>query len=47
MTDWVPKITYFIILLIAAAMIGSMLYHAIVAPISEINSEINKALNGG
>ena len=46
MTEWVPKIIYFLILLIAAAQIGLMLYHIVVAPISDINGEINKALNG-
>lgn len=46
MTEWVPKIVYFIILLIAAVQVGLMLYHIVVAPITDVNDAINKALNG-
>ncbi|HEY0256338.1 MAG TPA: type II secretion system F family protein, partial [Candidatus Methylacidiphilales bacterium] len=46
MTEWVPKIFYFIILLIAAVQVGLMLYHVVVAPITDINGTIDKALNG-
>jgi type IV pilus assembly protein PilC len=46
MTEWVPKIIYFAILLIAAVQIGLMLYRVVVAPISDVNDQINKALNG-
>ena len=41
MTEWVPKIIYFLILLIAAVQIGLMLYHLTVAPISEIENALN------
>jgi type II secretory pathway component PulF len=41
MTEWVPKIIYFIILLIAAVQIGLMIYHLTVTPISEIENALN------
>jgi len=46
MTDWMPKIIYFLILLVVAVQVGFMLYHLIIAPVSDITNEIDKALNG-
>lgn len=46
MTDWVPKIVYFIILLIVAAQIGFMTYKLTVQPINEIEKAL-QSVNGG
>jgi type II secretory pathway component PulF len=43
MTDWLPKILYFILLLIVAQMIGSLLYRSIVTPINQVNQAIQNA----
>ena len=45
MADWLPKIVYFFILIIAAVMIGRLAYQAYIVPI--INAEnFNDSLNG-
>ena len=45
MTEWVPKIVSFVLLLIVAAQIGFMYYRVVVVPTSEITNQINNALN--
>jgi len=44
LTDWMPKIIYFVVLLVIAAQIGMIMYQQIVAPISDAENAINNAL---
>jgi len=43
MTEWVPKITYFIVLLIVAAVVLRMAYQMEVAPIIDVGNQIDNA----
>ncbi len=43
MADWLPKIVYFIVLLIAGAMVFKVLYEAIVVPMNTVQSAIDNA----
>lgn len=45
LTDWMPKIIYFFILLITAAQVAVILYHAIVTPMVDAESAIDQALH--
>ena len=44
MTEWMPKILYFFVMLIAGAVVFSLLYQVIVAPLNNVQDSINKAL---
>jgi type II secretory pathway component PulF len=44
MTDWLPKMIYFAILLITGAQIFFAMYHLIVAPINDLNQAVNGIL---
>ena len=46
MAEWVPKILYFIVLLIAAVMVGNAMYNAEIKPIVDAESQIDNAVNG-
>lgn len=43
MTEWVPKITYFIVLLIVAVIVGRMVYQVEVAPMIDAEKQIEDA----
>ena len=44
MTDLMPKLLYFVILLITAVQVASVLYHVVVAPINEADQAIENAM---
>jgi archaellum component FlaF (FlaF/FlaG flagellin family) len=44
MSDYLPKIVYLMVLLIAAVMVFGVLYQAIVAPITNATNAIDNAL---
>ncbi len=44
MSDWLPKIVYFFVLLVAAAMVMSVAYKAIVEPYTTVTNAIDNAL---
>jgi len=46
MTDWVPKIVYFIILLVVGAQVALMMYKLTIEPIGEVEKALN-SVNGG
>ena len=46
MTEWLPKILYFVVLLIVAVQVGMLMYKVIVAPMSEVQNQIDNAING-
>jgi type II secretory pathway component PulF len=46
LTDWLPKIVYFILLLIIGAQVLMTAYQEIVAPISNAENAIDNAVNG-
>ncbi len=46
MTEWLPKIIYFIILLITAAQVALIVYQTVIAPISNAENAIDNAMNG-
>ena len=46
MTEWLPKITYFIVLIIAAIQILSVAYQAVVVPFNTATNAIDNAING-
>ncbi len=46
MTEWLPKITYFIVLIIAAIQVGLLVYQTVVAPMSNAENAIDNAING-
>jgi type IV pilus assembly protein PilC len=43
MTEWVPKILYFFVLLIVAVVVGRIMYQVTIAPIVEVNKVIDDA----
>jgi type II secretory pathway component PulF len=43
MAEWVPKIVYFVALLMVAAVIGRMLYQVEVAPMIDAENQIDNA----
>jgi type II secretory pathway component PulF len=43
MSEWVPKIVYFVILLIVAVQVGMLMYHVVVAPIANVENAIDNA----
>jgi type IV pilus assembly protein PilC len=45
MTEWVPKITYYIVLLIVAAVVLRMMYQVYVVPMVDAESQINNPGN--
>lgn len=46
MTEWLPRITYFIVLIIAAIQVGLLVYQTVVAPMSNAENAIDNAING-
>ncbi len=46
MTEWVPKIAYFAVLIIVAAIVGRMVYQVEVAPIIDAEKQIDDATSG-
>lgn len=46
MADWLPKIVYFVVLLIVAVIVGQLMYQAEVAPMANAEDQIDKAVNG-
>jgi type II secretory pathway component PulF len=46
MEEWLPKILYFVALLIAAVVVGNLVYKVEVAPMVDAEKEIEKATNG-
>ena len=44
MAEWVPKIVYFVVLLIVATVVGQLVYKTEVAPIVDAEKQIDKAL---
>jgi type II secretory pathway component PulF len=46
MSEWVPKILYFVVLIIAAVQVGRVMYQVEVAPMVNLEREIDNA-NGG
>jgi type II secretory pathway component PulF len=43
MTDWLPKILFFIVIVIAGTQIFSLLYREIVTPITQVNQALQNA----
>ena len=43
MTEWVPKIAYFVVLLIAAVLVGRLMYKVEIAPIIDVEKQIDDA----
>lgn len=43
MTEWVPKIVYFVVILFVAVIVGRMMYQVVVAPVIEVNKQIEDA----
>jgi general secretion pathway protein F len=41
MADWIPKMAYFAVLLVAAVIVGRLMYQVEVAPIEQINNMID------
>jgi type II secretory pathway component PulF len=46
MSDWVPKIVYFFVLLIVAAVVAQLVYKVEVAPMVDAEKQIDDAVNG-
>ncbi len=46
LTEWLPKIIYFIVLAITAAQVATIIYQVVVAPIATAEGAIDKAMNG-
>jgi type II secretory pathway component PulF len=46
MSEWVPKILYFVVLIIAAVQVGQVMYQVEVAPIVNVEREIDNATGG-
>jgi general secretion pathway protein F len=46
MAEWLPKIAYFFVLMVAASMVFGAAYKVIVEPITDAESEVDKAING-
>ena len=46
LTEWMPKILYFLVLMIAAIQVAVILYQIVVEPMTTVETEIDKALNG-
>jgi type IV pilus assembly protein PilC len=46
MAEWVPKILYFVVLLIVAAVVATIMYKVYVGSIVDAESQIDKAVNG-
>ena len=44
MTEWVPKILYFFVMLIVGSVVFSLLYQIVVAPLNNVQESIDKAL---
>jgi type II secretory pathway component PulF len=43
MAEWVPKISYFVVLIMVAVVVGRMVYQAEVAPIVDVEKQIDDA----
>jgi type II secretory pathway component PulF len=43
MTEWVPKIAYFVVLLVAAVLVGQLMYKVEIAPIVDAEKQIDNA----
>lgn len=46
MAEWLPKISYFVVLLIAAVLVAKLMYKAEIAPIIDAEKQIDNAVNG-
>jgi type II secretory pathway component PulF len=46
MTEWVPKIAYFVVLIFVAAQVGLLVYKVTVQPIVDAEQQIDNAVNG-
>ncbi len=46
MAEWLPKIAYFVVLLVAAVLVGKLMYKTEVAPLVEAEKQIDNAVNG-
>jgi type IV pilus assembly protein PilC len=46
MMEWVPKIAYFVVLLVVAVVVGRMMYQMEVAPIVDAEKQIDDATSG-
>lgn len=43
MAEWLPKIVYFVVLLMVAALVGKLVYQAEIAPIIDVEKQIDNA----
>jgi type II secretory pathway component PulF len=43
MTEWVPKIAYFVVLIVAAVLVGKLMYQVEIAPIVDAEKQIDNA----
>jgi type II secretory pathway component PulF len=47
MASWLPKMAYFVIILVVAVQVGMLMYQVEVKPIIDAETQIDKATNGG
>jgi type II secretory pathway component PulF len=43
MANWVPKIVYFLALVVAGAEVGSLMYHVTIEPLNDVQKVIDGA----